>query len=86
MSEKERWELEKRIRELIMPLVVFDCIRYVQDPRRVNKTIEKMSDEEIKTIIRKVQPQTMAWLGGLDTKNVMDIVELIRKNTEQGGV
>ena len=86
MSEKERWELEKRIREMIIPLVVFDCIRYVQDPRRVNKTIEKMSDEEIKTIIRKVQPQTMAWLGGLDTKNVMDIVELIRKNTEQGGV
>ena len=64
--EKQR-EIERKIVELAMPLLIDDCKAHI---RREKKAVEDMTDDEISRIVRYLCPIVMDFAGCVNANDI----------------
>lgn len=70
------WEIERKIVELAIPLLVDECKAYIQF--REKKVVEDMTDEEIASIVRYVCPKAMDFAGCVNADDVARVTNEIK--------
>ena len=76
MELEEIWEIERKIVELAMPLLIDNCKAHIQF--REKKAIEDMSDEEITRIVRYLCPIVMDFAGCINADDIARVTNEIK--------
>lgn len=75
MELEEIWEIERKIVELAMPLLIDNCKCRI---RREKKAVEDMTDEEIARIVRYLCPIVMDFAGCVNADDIVKITNEIK--------
>lgn len=75
MELEEIWEIERKIVELAMPLLVEESKCRI---RREKKAVEDMTDEEIARIVRYMCPIVMDFAGCVNADDVAKVTKEIK--------
>lgn len=75
MELEEIWEIERKIVELAMPLLVENCKARIH---REKKAVEDMTDEEIARIARYLCPIVMDFAGCVHADDIAKVTKEIK--------
>lgn len=75
MELEEIWEIERKIVELAMPLLVEESKCRI---RREKKAVEDMTDKEIADIVRYLCPIVMDFAGCVNADDVAKVIKEIK--------
>ena len=76
MELEEQWEIERKIVELAIPLLIDECKAHIQF--REKKAVEDMTDEEITRIVRYLCPIVMDFAGYVNAEDIARVTNEIR--------
>ncbi len=76
MELEQIWEIERKIVELAMPLLIDNCKAHIQF--REKKAIEDMTDDEIARIARHLCPIVMDFAGCVNADDIARVTKEIK--------